>query len=150
MGGYNRLSILRGYNMVTGIRVISQRRRPGLLKRSALAVSAGIVGLSFFLAGPPSVVAQDKLSKNLLIKLAREQSEVLCNSVQFTQCMKFTNAICMDLSNRAVEECLGSLPDTIDVKKLDNEQLEACPIVVYEEAGYHESRAKVCMQQVLK
>lgn len=96
------------------------------------------------------VVAEDKLSKFLLIKISREQSQVLCTSEIFTQCMGFTETACLDLSEKAVEQCLAPLPDTISLAELDNDALEACPQGVYAEAGYTDEKAVECLQKALK
>ena len=94
--------------------------------------------------------AEDKLSKFLLIKLSREQSAVLCTSEVFTQCMAFTTEQCLDLSEKAVEECLAPLPDTINLEELQNDVLEACPKEVYDKAGYSEDKALQCLQEAMK
>ena len=98
-----------------------------------MAASLIILGGAFS-AG--AVHAQDKLSKFLLMKLSREQSAVLCKSEVFTQCMAFTDTECFELSEKALQECLGPLPDTINLAELQNDALEACPKRVYEKAGY--------------
>ena len=76
---------------------------------------------------PGAVHAQDKLSKFLLMKLSREQSAVLCKSEAFTQCMAFTGNQCFELAEKALKECMGPLPDTINLAELQNDALEACP-----------------------
>ena len=99
---------------------------------------------------PGSVHAQDKLSKFSLIKLSRDQSAVLCQSKVFTQCMAFTEARCLELSEKALEKCMGPLPDTINLAELQNDTLEACPKEVYEKAGYAEEKAQQCLQEAMK
>ena len=123
-----------------------------VLARSAVlglicALVIGLPGLALLSAEP--VVAQDKLSKFLLIRLSREQSQVLCNSEAFTSCMGFDQNSCIELSEKAVQQCLMPLPDSIDMANLDNDVIEACPRDVYAEAGYSEEKAQVCLQKVL-
>ena len=108
-----------------------------------LFVAAGVIG-----SGPAH--SEDKLSKYLLIKLSREQSAVLCQSEVFTQCMAFTETQCFELSEKALEACMGPLPDTINLAELQNETLEECPKAVYEEAGFAEEKAQQCLQEALK
>lgn len=90
------------------------------------------------------------LSKLVLMQLSRDQSQVLCQSEVFTQCMGFARSECLDLSEKALEKCLAPLPDTINLSELQNDTLEACPQTVYTEAGYTEERALTCLQQALK
>ena len=123
------------------------------LARSALlglicVLVIGLPGVVLLSAEP--VVAQDKLSKSVLIELSREQSKVLCSSEVFTSCMGFEQNSCIELSEKAVQQCLMPLPDTIDLASLDNDAIEACPREVYEEAGYSEEKAQVCLQKALE
>ena len=123
------------------------------LARSALlglicVLAIGLPGVVLLSAEP--VVAQDKLSKSVLIELSREQSKVLCSSEVFTSCMGFEQNSCIELSEKAVQQCLMPLPDTIDLASLDNDAIEACPREVYEEAGYSEEKAQVCLQKALE
>ena len=124
-----------------------------VLARSALlglvcVLVIGLPGVVLLSAEP--VVAQDKLSKSVLIELSREQSKVLCSSEVFTSCMGFEQNSCIELSEKAVQQCLMPLPDTIDLASLDNDAIEACPREVYEEAGYSEEKAQVCLQKALE
>ena len=91
--------------------------------------------------------AQDKLSKFLLIKLSREQSQVLCTSPSFTSCMGFSEQVCFEVSEKALEQCIVPLPDTIFLQDLSNDVLEACPQKVYADAGYSEEKAAACLQK---
>ncbi len=116
---------------------------------TALA-TAGLMILAIVLLYTPVSFAQDKLSKFLLIKLSREQSTVLCKSGVFTQCMGFDESECLALSEKAVEQCLDPLPDTINLQELQNESLESCPRQVYEDAGYTELKAQACLQEAMK
>jgi len=95
------------------------------------------------------VVAQEKISKLLLIKISRDQSQVLCTSEIFTQCMGFTETACLDLSEKALEQCILPLPDTIVLAELDNDTLESCPKTVYADAGYADEKAVECLQKAL-
>lgn len=90
---------------------------------------------------------EDKLSKFLLIKLSREQSQVLCQSEVFTACMGFTEQACLELSEEALQQCIVPLPDTINLQDLNSEVLEACPQEVYEEAGYRNEKATACLEE---
>ena len=122
------------------------------LARSALLglICVLVIGLpGVVLLSTEPVVAQDKLAKSVLIELSREQSRVLCNSEVFTSGMGFDQNSCIELSEKAVQQCLMPLPDTIDLASLDNDAIEACPREVYEEAGYSEEKAQVCLQKAL-
>lgn len=124
-----------------------------VVERSTLlcGVSRAVVILSAVtLMYSPASFGQDKLSKFLLIKLSREQSNVLCKSEVFTQCMNFTESSCLALSEKAVEQCLDPLPDTINLQELQNDTLESCPRQVYEEAGYTDLKAQDCLQKAMK
>ncbi len=92
----------------------------------------------------------DKISKDLLINLSREQSYLLCESEVFTSCMGFDKQTCFDLSEEAVQQCLAPLPDTIKIAELQNESLEACPQEVYAKAGYTDAKAQECLQEALQ
>ena len=92
---------------------------------------------------------QDKLSKFLLIKLSREQSQVLCTTPAFTSCMGFSEQACFEVSEKALEQCIAPLPDTIMLEDLSNDVLEACPQKVYADAGYSEEKAVSCIQEAL-
>lgn len=94
--------------------------------------------------------AQEKLSKTLLLELSRGQSTVLCKSEIFTRCMGFTQKQCLQLSEKALQECLGPLPDTINLADLQNDAIEACPKQVYAEAGFSDEKAQQCLQQAMK
>ena len=96
------------------------------------------------------VVAQDKVSKFLIMKLSREQSQVLCASEVFTQCMGFVEARCLEISEQALEQCIAPLPDTIVLTELDNDVLEACPQSVYADAGFSNEKAVACLEEALK
>ncbi len=90
---------------------------------------------------------EDKLSKFLLIKLSREQSQVLCQSEVFTSCMGFTEQVCFELSEIALQQCIVPLPDTVNLQDLNSEVLEVCPQQVYEEAGYSNEKAIACLEE---
>lgn len=94
-------------------------------------------------------VAQDNgnLSKFLLIKLSREQSKVLCAAPEFTACMDFSEQLCLELSEKALQQCIVPLPDTISLQKLNSDVLEVCPQTVYSDAGYGEDKAAACLQK---
>lgn len=113
----------------------------------AIAISTGIHAQDQTKEQAP---VTDKLSKQLLIQLSREQSNVLCQSDVFTQCMGFNKDTCLDLSEQAVQQCLEPLPETINLAELQNDSLEACPQKVYAEAGYSDEKAQACLQQALK
>ncbi|MEM7258429.1 MAG: hypothetical protein AAF404_13710 [Pseudomonadota bacterium] len=107
--------------------------------------------LAVFISVPGQAQDQtDKLSKLVLMKLSRDQSQALCESAVFTQCMGFDQQQCLTLSEKALQKCLGPLPDTIKLSDLQNETLEACPQSVYTEAGYAEEKAQACLQEALK
>ncbi len=113
---------------------------------AAIVASVGMVATGI----GSKVVAQEEISKNLLIKLSRDQTQILCTSEAFTQCMGFTEAACLDLGEKAVEQCLAPLPETIPLADLANDTIEACPRDVYAEAGFPDEEAVACLQEVLK
>ncbi len=96
-----------------------------------------------------AAMAEEKLSKFLLIKLSREQSQVLCASEAFNSCMGFTQETCLELSEKALQQCIVPLPDTINLEELSNDALEACPQKVYKEAGFAEEKALMCVEEIL-
>ena len=100
----------------------------------------------------PSIVSSqdESLSRFLLIKLARDQSKVLCTSEQFTQCMGFSESQCLDLSELSIEQCLMPLPERISLKVLENETIENCPKKVYDDAGYSDEKAQMCLEKALQ
>ena len=98
-----------------------------------------------------SASSQDQsLSRFLLIKLARDQSNVLCGSEVFTQCMGFSQTQCMELSEKSIEQCLLPLPERIELDMLESETLESCPKLVYQEAGFEDEKAQMCLSEALQ
>lgn len=95
----------------------------------------------------PMLVYADEISKFVLIKLSRDQAHTICKEEVYTQCMGFTEQSCIALADKAIDQCLGSLPDQIKLETLQNSQLEACPHAVYKEAGYEEEKAKMCFDE---
>ena len=97
-------------------------------------------------------VAQDKekISKFLLLKLSRDQSQVLCTAQAFTSCMGFTEEVCLEVSEKALQQCIVPLPDTILLQDLNSEVLEVCPQKVYADAGYMEEKAAACLQKAFE
>lgn len=124
-------------------------RRHGYKKLLPMGLLAG--ALSVLVAATSGVIAQDtdKLSKFLLIELSREQSQVLCQSEVFTSCMGFSEQTCFDLSEKALQQCIVPLPDTVFLRDLNSEVLEVCPQAVYSEAGYSNDKAAACLQKAL-
>ncbi len=119
-------------------------KRVVVLKLSVLlAVVLSAVSVQLF-------AQNDSLDKFLLIKLSREKSQVLCQSEVFTQCMGMKPQQCTDLSEKAIEQCLGPLPETINLKDLQNATLESCPKEVYEEAGFTDEKAQACLQEAMQ
>ncbi len=126
--------------------IISDSIQPGrwkLIQISVLALAVAATGVGGW------AVAQDndKLSKFLLMKLSREQSQVLCTSPSFTSCMGFSEQVCFEVSEKALEQCIVPLPDTILLEELTSDVLEACPQKVYADAGYSEEKAAACLQE---
>ena len=107
------------------------------------------LALVAFISLPVVVHAEEPIPKFLLVKLTRDQSSVICSSEVFTQCMGFDQKECLTVSEKAIDTCLGPLPDEIDPTKLQNGTLEACPHKVYEEAGYSEEKAKECFDKAM-
>jgi len=97
------------------------------------------------------LMAQDtSLSRYLLIQMSRDQSSVLCGSKKFTQCMVFSEAQCLELSEKAIKKCLEPLPERIDPAQLQNEAIEACPRRVYDDAGFTDEKAKMCLEKAME
>lgn len=97
-----------------------------------------------------SSTAQENIPKFLLIKLTRDQAGAMCSSDVFTQCMGFDSKMCLDVSEKAIETCLGPLPDEIKPETLENATLEACPQKIYAEAGFSEEKAKMCFDKAME
>lgn len=120
-----------------------------LYKKTAilLCVIVGVIGLGL----PVSTVsAQEKIPKFVLIQLTLDQTSTLCGSEVFTQCMEFSQARCVELAEKAIEQCLVPLPDQIDPKLLQNESLEQCPQEIYSKEGLSEEKAKGCFNLALE
>ncbi len=113
---------------------------------TAVALTSVVVGVSMMSVAH----SQEKLSKSLLLEISREQSAVLCESTVFTQCMAFTQEQCLALSEKALQECLMPLPDTINLADLQNESIELCPKKIYDDAGFSDEKAQQCLQEALK
>lgn len=90
------------------------------------------------------------ISRVALIDMAKNQYNVLCGSDVFNQCMGFTAMVCNDLSDTAIEQCLMTLPEEINLEKLDNSALESCPKAVFENAGFSEEKAGPCFDQAME
>jgi len=127
------------------VRALSARSSRCVVMRLIL----GIVIVAVITPAYGPAVAQDNISKFLLIKLTREQSMVFCESDVFTDCMGFSQQQCAALSESAINTCLEPLPDRIDPETLSNDTLEACPLKIYEEAGFSEEKAKSCFAQAV-
>lgn len=112
----------------------------------AVLVVAGGVG-GWAVAQEPNKQETDKISKFLIMKLSREQSQVLCQSEVFTSCMDFSEQACLELSEKALQQCIVPLPETIQLQDLNSDVLELCPQQVYDEAGYSNDKAAACLEQ---
>ena len=108
-----------------------------------LVLAAGATGVG----GWAFAQEKEKISKFLLIKLSRDQSQVLCTSPEFTSCMGFSEQVCLEVSEKALEQCIVPLPDTIFLQDLNSDVLEVCPQKVYADAGYSEDKAAACLQE---
>ena len=95
----------------------------------------------------PLLVYGNEISKFVLIKMSKDQAYTICREDVYTQCMGFTEQRCMTLADKAIDQCLGPLPDQINLANLQNDQLEACPKAVYAEAGFTEEKAEVCFDK---
>lgn len=129
--------------MLKRFRYLKKFNTPVLCGGLALVIAgAGVAGWAF---------AQDteKLAKALMIELSREQSQVLCQSAEFTSCMGFSEQACLDLSEEALQQCIMPLPDTIILSNLNSEVLEMCPQEVYAKAGYSNEKATDCLLEIL-
>lgn len=129
------------------------RKRPSFLSACVLVPTIATVALSSAVVSTSMLSvahSQEKLSKSLLLEISREQSAVLCESTVFTQCMAFTQEQCLALSEKALQECLMPLPDTIKLSDLQNDSIEICPKKVYDDAGFSDEKAQQCLQEALK
>ena len=116
-----------------------------VIQVSTLACAVAATGMG----GVATAQDQNKISKFLLIKISRDQSQVLCTSPEFASCMGFTEEACLEISEKALQQCIMPLPDTVMLQNLNSDVLEACPQKVYEEAGYSNEKAAECLQKVL-
>lgn len=124
---------------------IIRTKRLKSVQIGVLVVAVGATGVGGW------AIAQetDKLSKFLLLKISRDQSKVLCTSPEFTSCMGFSEKSCLEVSEKALQQCIMPLPDTISLRDLSNDVLEACPQQVYADAGYSEEKATACIHQAM-
>ncbi len=106
--------------------------------------------LPFLPAAPVVAQSSEMISRVLLENMARGQYSVLCQSEVFTQCMGFTGAMCTDLSEAAIKQCLLPLPAEISPEELDNDALESCPMQVFADAGFTEEKAEVCFDEAME
>jgi len=116
---------------------------------NSLTTCAAIVSLVFVFGASKPVLAEteDTISKLLLMGMIRDNTSVLCESEQFTQCMGFTADSCIDLLEQSIKICIDPLPDSIKLTELENSSLEACPQKVYSDAGFTEEKAEMCLSQ---
>lgn len=114
--------------------------------RSLLGLS---VLASTFMAGSIAQTSET-IPRALLEGMARNQFTVLCQSEAFASCMGFTTQSCMDLSEKAIEQCLLPLPEEILLEELDNSALESCPRAVYADAGFTEEKAGICFDEAME
>jgi len=81
--------------------------------RQLKSIQVGVLALAVAATGIGGwAVAQDKekISKFLLLKLSRDQSQVLCTAEAFTSCMGFSEQVCFEVSEKALEQCIAPLP----------------------------------------
>jgi len=83
----------------------SKAIRTGYLKSIQIGLLVLAVAATGF-GGWAVAQDEDKLSKFLLIKLSREQSRVLCTAPAFTSCMGFSEEVCLEVSEKALQQCL--------------------------------------------
>ncbi len=113
-------------------------------------VSVMMAGLVAGSVIPVTAQEPEPIPKFLLIKLTRDQFSSMCGTPEFTQCMGFDEQQCLEISNKAIDTCLGPLPAAIDPTALENDALEACPQKVFNEAGFAEEKAKQCFAEVIR
>ena len=128
----------------------TNRSSARIANRAAKTTLLSTAFASIAIAMPLVASAQDNISKFLLIKMARENSGVLCKSEAFTECMGFTAARCDEIKEEAINTCLEPLPDSINPDELKNDSLEACPRKVYKDAGFPEEKAKMCFDKAME
>lgn len=132
------------------LQVLVMKSSEAIRTRHLNSILIGVLALAVAATGFGGwAVAQDKekISKFLLLKLSRDQSQVLCTAEVFTSCMGFSEQVCFEVSEKALEQCIVPLPDTIFLQDLSNDVLEACPQKVYADAGYSEEKAAACLQK---
>jgi hypothetical protein len=64
--------------------------------------------------------------------------------------MGFSSQQCIDLSEKAVSQCLLPLPEKISADELSNGTLESCPQQIFEDAGFSEDKAGVCFDKAIE
>ena len=101
-------------------------------------------------SAPTLAQSQEMIPRALLVDMARNQFSVLCQSEAFASCMGFTAQACLDLSEKAISQCLMPLPTGIDLAELDNSALKSCPKGVYADAGYSEEKAGQCFDKAME
>lgn len=96
------------------------------------------------------VQSQDAVPRDVLENMARSQYDVLCGSDAFVACMGFSESACQDLADSAIKQCLLPLPEEIDPSQLDNDAIELCPKLVFEDAGFSDEKAAACFIEAIK
>lgn len=99
---------------------------------------------------PAPVQSQDAVPRDVLENMARSQYDVLCGSDVFVACMGFSESACQNLADSAIRQCLLPLPEEIDPSQLDNDAIESCPKLVFEDAGFSDEKAAACFVEAIK
>jgi len=97
-----------------------------------------------------AIQSQEKIPRTLLVNMAKSQFDVLCQSETFSSCMGFTPKACIALSDKAISQCLLTLPEEILPSELDNSALESCPKSVFADAGFTEEKAGECFDKAMQ
>lgn len=120
------------------------------IHRFSLVILTGIASVFGAITTADLALSQETIPRALLIDIARRQYSVMCQSEIFTQCLGFSSQACIDLSEKAISQCLLSLPSEIGLNELENDVLESCPQGVFADAGFSEEKAGICIDKAME
>lgn len=120
------------------------------LLRFCLVLLIGIGTVCGVIGTSGLALSQETIPRALLVDIARRQYSVMCQSEIFTQCLGFSSQACIDLSEKAISQCLLLLPSEIGLNELENDALESCPQGVFAEAGFSEEKAGICIDKAMQ
>lgn len=118
--------------------------------RLAVAVVFFLTLAAFMVLSSAPVQSKDVVPRDVLENMARSQYDVLCGSDVFVACMGFSESACQNLADSAIRQCLLPLPEEIDPAQLSNDDIESCPRLVFEEAGFSDEKAASCFVEAIR